>query len=74
VETILIIKHLLHEKRFTIEGAKQYLRQNHFMEQPEFIREIENDVHQDYSDNHPTSANLLKEVYLELQKIRDLLV
>lgn len=29
VETILTIKHLLHEKRFTIEGAKQHLRHEH---------------------------------------------
>jgi DNA-binding transcriptional MerR regulator len=74
VETILTIKHLLHEKRFTIEGAKQYLRQNHFMEQSEFIAGVESDVRQNCSDNQPTPANLLKEVYLELQKIRDLLV
>lgn len=74
VETILTIKHLLHEKRFTIEGAKQYLRQNNFMEQSEFITEIESDVHQGYSDNQPTTDSLLREVYLELQRIRDLLV
>jgi DNA-binding transcriptional MerR regulator len=27
VERILLIKHLLHDKRFTIQGARQYLRQ-----------------------------------------------
>jgi len=26
IETILLIKHLLYEKKFTIQGAKQYLR------------------------------------------------
>ncbi len=28
VELILQIKHLLHEKKFTIQGAKQYLKMN----------------------------------------------
>jgi len=74
VETILTIKHLLHEKRFTIEGAKQHLHQNHFTEQSELNTEIENNVNQSYSDNQPTADSLLKEVYLELQQIRDLLV
>lgn len=26
IERILLIKHLLHEKRFTIQGARQYLK------------------------------------------------
>jgi len=29
IETILLIKHLLYDKKFTIQGAKQHLRDRH---------------------------------------------
>jgi DNA-binding transcriptional MerR regulator len=80
VELILTIKHLLHEKRFTIEGAKQHLHQNHLSGPPEFITEIDSHVDESDSKNLTTvddqpqqTDTLLKEVYLELKRIRDLL-
>jgi DNA-binding transcriptional MerR regulator len=81
VELILTIKHLLHEKRFTIEGAKQHLHQNHFSKPSEFITEIESQVDENDSKNSTTVGDqpqqtdtLLKDLYLELQRIRDLLL
>jgi len=55
VELILWIKHLLYEKKFTIEGAKQHLKTKSLgkMEKP--------------------STDILEEISIELQKIRDLL-
>jgi len=73
VEIILTIKHLLHEKRFTIEGAKQYLRQRFVSDGIELITEIDSHIEDDIADPHADSANLLQEVYLELKRIRDLL-
>ena len=80
VELILTIKHLLHEKRFTIEGAKQHLHQNHLNGSSEFITEIDSHVDEGDLENSTTVDDrpqqidsLLKEVYLELQRIRDLL-
>ncbi|MDZ7831397.1 MAG: MerR family transcriptional regulator [Desulfobacterales bacterium] len=29
IETLLLIKHLLYDKKFTIQGARQYLRDRH---------------------------------------------
>jgi DNA-binding transcriptional MerR regulator len=55
VELILWIKHLLYEKKFTIQGAKQYLKT------------------QSPPEQEATPADILQEVALELQKIKDLL-
>jgi DNA-binding transcriptional MerR regulator len=55
VELILWIKHLLYEKKFTIQGAKQYLKA------------------QSPSEQETPPADLLQEIALELQKIKDLL-
>jgi DNA-binding transcriptional MerR regulator len=81
VELILTIKHLLHEKRFTIEGAKQHLHQSTLSRPSEFITEIDSHVDESDSknstpvDDQPQQTDtLLKEVYLELRRIRDLLV
>lgn len=55
VELILWVKHLLYEKKFTIEGAKQHLK-SMSPEKPEKL-----------------STDILEEISIELQKIRDLL-
>ncbi len=55
VELILWIKHLLYEKKFTIQGAKQHLK----------IKPAEK--------KEKPSTDILEEICLELQKIRDLL-
>jgi DNA-binding transcriptional MerR regulator len=55
VELILWIKHLLYEKKFTIQGAKQYLKT------------------QSPSEQEAPPGDLLQEIALELQKIKDLL-
>lgn len=89
VEIILTIKHLLHEKRFTIEAAKQHLRQKYAINDadsiddsdteriPEtgtqFIMEIESHIPQHTAETPPDSAATIKEIYLELQRIRELL-
>ena len=58
VELIFTIKHLLYEKKFTIQGAKQYLRS-----------ERKQDAEKDRS-----SSIDIDEIRTELQAIRDLLV
>jgi DNA-binding transcriptional MerR regulator len=58
VELILTIKHLLHEKRFTIEGAKQHLRAK---AQPKA------------AGNATGDKQILKDIKVELESIRDLL-
>jgi DNA-binding transcriptional MerR regulator len=55
VELILKIKHLLYEKKFTIQGAKQHLKTKPAQKKVK------------------PSANALKDIRLELKKIRDLL-
>jgi DNA-binding transcriptional MerR regulator len=55
VELILWIKHLLYEKKFTIQGAKQYLKT------------------QSPAEQETPSADILLEIAVELQKIKDLL-
>ena len=55
VELILWIKHLLYEKKFTIEGAKQRLKTK------------------STSQKEKPPADILREISIELQKIRDLL-
>ena len=57
VEMILKIRHLLHTKKYTIRGAKQYLR-------TQKTEGIEPEVAQD---------NILDEVRTELEQIRELL-
>ncbi len=75
VEIILTIKHLLHEKRFTIESAKQHLRE--YIVPVETDTGAELDSHRQIDDGDAakdfTTNNLIREVYLELQQIRDLL-
>src|SRR6056297_3690953 len=48
IEVILLIKHLLYDKKFTIQGAKQYLRGiNRDAKKPpanDMIREIKNEL------------------------------
>ncbi len=58
VELLFTIKHLLYEKKFTIQGAKQYLRS-----------ERKQDAEKDRS-----SSIDIDEIRTELQVIRDLLV
>ena len=58
IETIMEIKHLLYEKRFTIAGAKKYLR------------ESRKDGFVAASDGQPITLRQLRE---ELTAIRDLL-
>jgi DNA-binding transcriptional MerR regulator len=58
VELILTIKHLLHEKRFTIEGAKQHLRAR---------------TPSKPAAEAPCDPQLLNDIKMELQRIRDLL-
>ncbi|MFO7555151.1 MAG: MerR family transcriptional regulator [Desulfobacterales bacterium] len=55
VELILWIKHLLYEKKFTIEGAKQHLKS------------------MSSEKTEKLSTDILEEISIELQKIRDLL-
>jgi DNA-binding transcriptional MerR regulator len=59
VELILTIKHLLHEKRFTIEGAKQHLRSK-ALPKPD--------------GDSAADKQILKDIKVELERIRDLLV
>ncbi len=59
VELILEIKHLLYEKKFTIQGAKQYLKGS-FQKAPPLSRE------KSYSD-------LLDEIRRELKAMRKIL-
>ncbi|MBW1894041.1 MAG: MerR family transcriptional regulator [Deltaproteobacteria bacterium] len=58
VELIFTIKHLLYEKKFTIQGAKQYLR---------------SERKQDAGKDRFSSIDI-DEIRTELQAIRDLLV
>jgi DNA-binding transcriptional MerR regulator len=58
VQLILTIKHLLHEKRFTIEGAKQHLR----------TRTLSKPAEKPCPDKQ-----ILKDIKVELERIRDLL-
>ena len=58
VELIFTIKHLLYEKKFTIQGAKQYLR---------------TEGRRDSEKNRSSSLDI-DEIKAELQAIRDLLV
>lgn len=55
VETILKIKHLLYEKKFTIQGARQYLKTK------------------PAKPKGPSSAITLREIRMELNKIKKLL-
>jgi DNA-binding transcriptional MerR regulator len=55
VELILWIKHLLYEKKFTIQGARQFLKA------------------QSPSEQETPPSDLLQEIALELQRIKDLL-
>lgn len=82
VEIILTIKQLLHEKRFTIEAAKQHLRDCPVVNEIEPYTELASHTAEietrPYNDENPTDTNpvtkeLIKEIYLELQRIRDLL-
>lgn len=79
VETILTIKHLLHEKRFTIEGAKQHLHGGEPVDEYEFVTEIESYEKQacpdppDFTADNSDQTILLREIFKELQHIRDLL-
>ncbi|MGD9213115.1 MAG: MerR family transcriptional regulator [Desulfobacteraceae bacterium] len=75
VEIILTIKHLLHEKHFTIEGVKQYLLERPDIKQTELITEIDSHCSTDenIAKNDSETKTLIKEIYSELQQIRDLL-
>jgi DNA-binding transcriptional MerR regulator len=55
VEVILRIKSLLHEKKFTIQGAVQHLKTNSSVKKG------------------PTSTHTLKEIRLELERLRNIL-
>lgn len=57
VNLVLTIKHLLHEKRFTIQGAKKHLRARAAVE----------------SAPPPPDAGLISDLRAELEQIRDLL-
>jgi DNA-binding transcriptional MerR regulator len=57
VVLVLTIKHLLHEKRFTIQGAKKHLRANAAAK----------------SALPPPDAELISALRAELEQIRDLL-
>jgi DNA-binding transcriptional MerR regulator len=57
VALVLTIKHLLHERRFTIEGAKKHLR-------------TKTDV---TADPPPLDLQLISDLRTELEQIRDLL-
>jgi DNA-binding transcriptional MerR regulator len=57
VETILLIKHLLYEKKFTIQGARQYLRRHR----------------RSRSSPAPPESRLIAEIQKELITIRELL-
>ncbi len=73
VEIILTIKHLLHEKRFTIEGAKQYLHLDYHPDKVDPITEIDSREDESYEDDSHGETSILKEIYQELKQIRDLL-
>ena len=57
VETVLKIKHLLYDRKFTIRGANKFLRQR---------------KHQDEL-SIPVDSLLIKEIHRELRQIRELL-
>jgi DNA-binding transcriptional MerR regulator len=57
VALVLTIKHLLHEKRFTIQGAKKHLRAKAAVK----------------SAPPPPDAELISDLRAELKQIRDLL-
>jgi DNA-binding transcriptional MerR regulator len=57
VALVLTIKHLLHEKRFTIQGAKKHLRAKAAATAPP----------------RPPDAQLINDLRAELAQIRDLL-
>ena len=57
VKTVLKIKHLLYDRKFTIRGANKFLRQ----------RKQQNEL------SIPVDSLLIKEIHSELKQIRDLL-
>ena len=57
VETVLKIKHLLYDRKFTIRGANKFLRQ----------RQNKSEL------SIPVDSLLIKEIHSELKQIRDLL-
>ena len=70
IETILCIKDLLYEKKFTIEGARQHLRQ---LRQSAKRPAADQTAPDKSTPEKSSTSSLLAEIRAELRAIRDLL-
>ena len=70
IETILLVKELLYDKKFTIEGARQHLRQ---LRQSSKRSSAERASPEIASPEKSSTSALLAEIRAELRAIRDLL-
>jgi len=73
IETILAIKRLLYEDRYTIAGARRKLRELGSEARAELVEEVVEDAHQRQAAAHSFSSQL-RSVRDELLVIRSLLV